>query len=228
MEIALGTENQTVIFLRSRNSGSATNACTGVDSRVAPAPHAMNMSNMARSKVAAKVWEQTSSGVKPYRCWLKRRNWSTLPWLIGTPFGRPVEPDVNSTYAMSPGRAADGSVRARPGWLRMVVAGGPVASVSGTSTGRVPARPVWQRIPAPRPSATNASTDAAVAMAAVRSAGNVGLSGTAGPRRRTVRRELRCSTQVSERPRTPTAPSRSDDGGLERAAQDRAISWTWV
>src|SRR5215471_2684884 len=93
-EIALGTENQTVIFLRSMNSARATNACTGVLSSVAPAPQAMNMSNMARSKVAANVWEQTSAGVNPYRCWLNRRNWSTFPWLTGTPLGRPVEPDV--------------------------------------------------------------------------------------------------------------------------------------
>src|SRR6266566_7644347 len=64
-ETALGTENQTVIFLRSMNSGSARNACTGVHSSVAPAPQAMNISNIARSNVAANVWEQTSSDVKP-------------------------------------------------------------------------------------------------------------------------------------------------------------------
>ena len=29
-----------------------------------PAPQAMNISNIARSNVAANVWEQTSSGVK--------------------------------------------------------------------------------------------------------------------------------------------------------------------
>src|SRR6516162_1915347 len=40
-EIALGTENQTVIFFRSMNSGSARKACAGVDSSVAPAPQAM-------------------------------------------------------------------------------------------------------------------------------------------------------------------------------------------
>src|SRR5262245_22863607 len=64
-DTTLGEENQTVIPWRDRNSSMDRNAVGGTQTSRPPQPHAVNMSNMARSKVRSNVWENTSSRVKP-------------------------------------------------------------------------------------------------------------------------------------------------------------------
>src|SRR5437879_12065928 len=60
------------------------------------------MSNVARSKCSGGCHEMRSSGAVPKYARAQRTKWSTFPWVMTTPLGTPVEPDVKSRCAGSP------------------------------------------------------------------------------------------------------------------------------
>src|SRR5207245_9778590 len=60
------------------------------------------MSNVARSKCSGGCHEMRSSGAVPKYARAQRTKWSTFPWVMTTPVGRPVGPDVKSRCAGSP------------------------------------------------------------------------------------------------------------------------------
>src|SRR5262245_45426002 len=57
------------------------------------------MSASARSNVVSCTWLKRSAEVALYRLALEARKAEMLAWLIGTPLGTPVDPEVNNTYA---------------------------------------------------------------------------------------------------------------------------------
>src|SRR5262245_45196518 len=92
----LGTENQTVNCLSRMNRSGLSSVWRDGQQTQAPSLHATNMSKTDRSKVVSKVCEKRSSGVISYRSVIVRTKCAALRCVTGTPFGVPVEPEVNS------------------------------------------------------------------------------------------------------------------------------------
>src|SRR5258707_8901948 len=89
------------------------------------------MSNVERSKCNGGCWEMRSDGAISKYLPAHLRNCTTLAWVIITPLGSPVDPDVNRTCATSPSVLAHaGGVAGYTARARQVNAG--AASAAGT------------------------------------------------------------------------------------------------
>ena len=78
------------------------------ETSVAPPPQVTNRSNTDGSKVRSNVCDIRQPGPTAYLAMLCATYGDTLRCLIGTPFGRPVEPEVKRTYATSSSAAPIG------------------------------------------------------------------------------------------------------------------------
>src|SRR5439155_2224758 len=68
---------------------------------VAPAAKAPKMSNTDRSKCSGEWPESLSSGPRPKYPFAHSTKWITLAWVITTPLGAPVDPEVKRMCAGS-------------------------------------------------------------------------------------------------------------------------------
>src|SRR3954452_10196337 len=92
-----GTENQCVTARSTRKSTGASRSVRLGETRVAPPPQVTNRSNTDGSKVRSNVCEVRHPGPIPNRAMLRATYDARPRWVIGTPLGRPVDPEVNST-----------------------------------------------------------------------------------------------------------------------------------
>src|SRR5438046_10415254 len=93
------------------------------------------MSNVERSKCKGGCWEVRSDGAVPKYLFAHRRKCATLAWVIITPLGIPVEPDVNRMCATSSSVLAQaGGVAGQSGRSYRVKAGAGSASGGAPSS----------------------------------------------------------------------------------------------
>src|SRR5262249_61307222 len=90
-----GTENHTVSSWSRMNLAGSVTDFSGTQNKHAPRSQHTNMSWTLRSNVSSNACEHRSSSSMSYRAPTYRRYERTFAWLIGTPFGSPVVPDVN-------------------------------------------------------------------------------------------------------------------------------------
>jgi hypothetical protein len=182
IETTDGTENQWLIRCSATNrTGVSTSSACGTTS-VAPEHQATNMSNTDGSKVRSNVCDSRLPGPTPYRSMQCTKYGATLRCRIGTPFGSPVEPDVNRVYAtasgasgIGPSQPVRGSDATQAGGS--VPAGALVPASSSTAASR-PGATTRAACSTPASSTTTASTLDSRQIRSLRPAGNLGFSGT--------------------------------------------------
>ena len=135
------------------------------------------MSNVDRSKCSGGCPEIRSPGFAPKWRSAQSTNASTVSWVIITPLGAPVEPDVKSRWARSAGAAPGASAGAASRSARVKAAG---ASSIAPTTGSGPGSSASTSSSRARDPASTSTTSgsAAPTMRATREAGPAGSTGT--------------------------------------------------